>query len=109
MRILKSIPKSILNKQVYGSYRFYSNSAETFVNSSSSSYIQEMYQEFLRNPEGVHLSWRVYFRNMDNGRQEGFQAPPSLIPRLGVEGSLPLAGGVSGEILDTMKVQLMVR
>lgn len=78
-------------------------SHENFVNSQSYSYIDAMYNAWLKDPASVHVSWNSYFNNLKNNSPQPFQAPPTLIP------SIKLNTIPSGEIMDTMKVQLMVR
>ncbi|XP_062709579.1 2-oxoglutarate dehydrogenase complex component E1 isoform X3 [Aedes albopictus] len=51
-----------------------SAAAEPFLNGSSSNYIDDMYNAWLRDPASVHASWDAYFRN------NSYEAPPSLAP-----------------------------
>ncbi|XP_035793893.1 2-oxoglutarate dehydrogenase, mitochondrial-like isoform X2 [Anopheles albimanus] len=51
-----------------------STAAEPFLNGSSSNYIDDMYNAWLRDPASVHASWDAYFRN------NSYSAPPSLAP-----------------------------
>ncbi|XP_035906132.1 2-oxoglutarate dehydrogenase, mitochondrial isoform X2 [Anopheles stephensi] len=51
-----------------------SAAAEPFLNGSSSNYIDDMYNAWLRDPASVHASWDAYFRN------NSYAAPPSLAP-----------------------------
>uniref|UniRef100_A0A1Q3FYP1 2-oxoglutarate dehydrogenase complex component E1 n=1 Tax=Culex tarsalis TaxID=7177 RepID=A0A1Q3FYP1_CULTA len=51
-----------------------SAAAEPFLNGSSSNYIDDMYNSWLRDPASVHASWDAYFRN------NSYSAPPSLAP-----------------------------
>jgi 2-oxoglutarate dehydrogenase E1 component len=89
------------------------SSAETFVNSQSISYVDAMYSAWLKDPNSVHISWQTYFKNVDSGSATPFTAPPTLIPSSVIGASLEPVAAVnsipSAEILDTMKVQLMVR
>jgi len=88
-----------------------------------------MYMAWKHDPKSVHISWQVYFRNMEEGGMpvsQAFQAPPNIIPR--ADGSTPSykpstgtstgrsTGAQTGtsilESSDTMKhlkVQLIVR
>ncbi|KAI9009966.1 oxoglutarate dehydrogenase, E1 component [Phycomyces nitens] len=89
-----------------------------FLQGNSANYIEEMYEAWLKDPSAVHLSWQVYFRNMANGvsPSEAYTPPPTLVPsgsaRLPV---LPGAGmsspmnASSKEVIDHMKIQLLVR
>ncbi|KAJ3413112.1 2-oxoglutarate dehydrogenase E1 component [Chytridiales sp. JEL 0842] len=100
------------------------SSTESFLSGSSASYVEEMYNAWLEDPKSVHLSWQIYFRNLAaNGTQPAFTAPPTISPASlgadGADGSIGvgehLAGELSAspipqnEILDHMKVQLIVR
>jgi 2-oxoglutarate dehydrogenase E1 component len=46
--------------------------AENFLNGSSTTYIEEIYQAWLNDPKSVHKSWDVYFRT------NTVQSPPTL-------------------------------
>lgn len=46
--------------------------AENFLNGSSATYIEEIYQSWLADPKSVHKSWDIYFRT------NSVQAPPTL-------------------------------
>ena len=45
---------------------------DDFINGTSTTYIEEIYQAWLQNPTAVHKSWDVYFRT---GK---YQSPPTL-------------------------------
>ena len=89
--------------------------SETFANGQNYSYIQSMYEAYLKDPKSVHISWQSYFKNIDLNLENPYQPPPtltgasttSLLPQLGMV-DVP-SPGRGTEILDTMKVQLMVR
>ncbi|KAI8815412.1 thiamine diphosphate-binding protein [Cladochytrium replicatum] len=101
------------------------NPAEAFLNGPSMSYIEEMYLAWLESPTSVHLSWQIYFKNMlSGGNIPAFIPPPTIIPSaadsIGYDGAESLVepsdvtdtlpGYIpTGEIMDHMKVQLMVR
>lgn len=82
--------------------------SDEFINSTSANYVDEMYAEYKKNPESVHASWRAYFKNIDGGASpsQAFQAPPNLSPLSSVD-ALPTQG--SSEVLDHLKVQMLVR
>ncbi|KAJ3216898.1 2-oxoglutarate dehydrogenase E1 component [Dinochytrium kinnereticum] len=95
---------------------------ETFLNGPSATYIEEMYNAWLTDPKSVHLSWQIYFRNLyaaDGSKAPAFIPPPTITPAaLGADGALVqedltdhLEGNLipANEILDHMKVQLLVR
>ncbi|CAF3244215.1 unnamed protein product [Rotaria socialis] len=45
---------------------------ESFLNASSSNYIDEMYEQWSKDPQSVHKSWDLYFRH------QHYQRPPTL-------------------------------
>ncbi|XP_069773772.1 2-oxoglutarate dehydrogenase complex component E1 isoform X3 [Narcine bancroftii] len=62
--------------------RFYTApvAAEPFLSGTSSNYVEEMYFAWLENPQSVHKSWDVFFRNANMGAPPGtaYQSPPPL-------------------------------
>lgn len=76
-----------------------------------------MYMQWKRDPESVHVSWQVYFRNMEEGDMpvsQAFQPPPTIVPA--PIGGLPAFAtpglgmdGQSTEVMKHLKVQLLVR
>lgn len=48
------------------------NRTTGFLSGSSAVYIEELYQSWLKNPDSVHKSWDIYFRN------NSVQVPPTL-------------------------------
>ena len=68
------------------------------------------------DPSSVHISWQVYFKNMEDGDMpisQAFQPPPTIVPTPvgGVPQVMPGLGmkGASGEVTSHLKVQLLVR
>ncbi len=53
-------------------------SQENFANGSSSIYFDQMYEQWRKDPESVHASFRAYFENVDSGAASAYQAPPTL-------------------------------
>ncbi|XP_011066669.1 PREDICTED: 2-oxoglutarate dehydrogenase, mitochondrial isoform X4 [Acromyrmex echinatior] len=95
---------------------------EPFLNGSTSSYVEEMYNAWLQDPHSVHVSWDSFFRNSTAGAAPGFayQAPPSLAPsynQVPLGALLPLGGGtqlgqapVNEKIIDDhLAVQAIIR
>ncbi|ODV90195.1 hypothetical protein CANCADRAFT_31230 [Tortispora caseinolytica NRRL Y-17796] len=88
-----------------------SSANDTFLQSNSANYIDEMYHAWKQDPTSVHISWQCYFKNLDSGvaPSQAFQAPPTLVPPPD-GGVMPIAGlGGSSAIDIHMKVQLLVR
>ncbi|XP_025073596.1 2-oxoglutarate dehydrogenase, mitochondrial [Pogonomyrmex barbatus] len=95
---------------------------EPFLNGSTSSYVEEMYNAWLQDPNSVHVSWDSFFRNSTAGATPGFayQAPPSLAPsynQVPLGALLPLGVGtqlgqtpVNEKIIDDhLAVQAIIR
>ncbi|ORY80001.1 Thiamin diphosphate-binding protein [Protomyces lactucae-debilis] len=82
--------------------------------SNSANYIDEMYAAWKQEPTSVHISWQVYFKNMENGGEpsQAFQAPPTIVPTPtgGVPSIVPGEGLAKGtDVSNHLKVQLLVR
>ncbi|XP_026815298.1 2-oxoglutarate dehydrogenase, mitochondrial isoform X4 [Rhopalosiphum maidis] len=96
---------------------------EQFLNGTSASYIEDMYNAWLADPKSVNVSWDTFFKNCDAGAQPGaaYQAPPSLAPPgknevllssiLPAVQSTTAIGGVFSEkmIDDHLAVQAIIR
>ncbi|XP_068966957.1 2-oxoglutarate dehydrogenase complex component E1 isoform X7 [Bombus flavifrons] len=95
---------------------------EPFLNGSSSTYVEEMYNAWLQDPHSVHVSWDSFFRSSTAGAAPGlaYQAPPSLAPshnQVPLGALLPLGGGtqlsqipVNEKIIDDhLAVQAIIR
>ncbi len=54
------------------------SSSESFANGTSSVYMEQMYEQWRRDPDSVHASWKHYFQNVENDVATPFQAPPTL-------------------------------
>ncbi|XP_043254318.1 2-oxoglutarate dehydrogenase, mitochondrial isoform X1 [Colletes gigas] len=105
--------------------RKYTNrvATEPFLNGSSSSYVEEMYNAWLQDPQSVHVSWDAFFRSSTAGAGPGlaYQAPPSLAPshnQIPLGALLPLGSGgsqlsqipVNEKIIDDhLAVQAIIR
>ncbi|XP_055518413.1 2-oxoglutarate dehydrogenase complex component E1 isoform X2 [Leucoraja erinacea] len=68
--------------RTFQQWRFYTApvAAEPFLSGTSSNYVEEMYFAWLENPQSVHKSWDVFFRNANMGAAPGtaYQSPPPL-------------------------------
>ncbi|UKZ55313.1 2-oxoglutarate dehydrogenase E1 component [Trichoderma virens] len=91
------------------------NPSDSFLSGSTANYVDEMYMQWKQDPKSVHVSWQVYFKNMESGDMpisQAFQPPPNLVP--GMTGGVPrLAGGLAledgSDVTNHLKVQLLVR
>ncbi|CAJ0587449.1 unnamed protein product, partial [Mesorhabditis spiculigera] len=94
---------------------------ESFMNGSTSVYIEQMYAAWQQDPTSVHVSWDAYFRNVDNGAAPGqaFQAPPTAAlsltgvhqPAVGshIPTDLTASDTPVKSISDHLKIQLLIR
>lgn len=88
---------------------------ESFLSGGSSNYVEEMYSAWRANPEAVHRSWQVYFREAEAGGPNPFVPPPTMhglgAPPAPVQTSMLTA--IAQEPLtghsETMKVVQLVR
>jgi 2-oxoglutarate dehydrogenase E1 component len=55
---------------------------ESFLTGTSSLYAEQMYENYLHNPNSVHESWKTYFDNVEQGIQysEGDFSNPTAVP-----------------------------
>lgn len=55
---------------------------ETFLSGSTSLYAEQMYEQYLENPDSVHGSWKQYFENLEQGVAYNAEdySRPSMIP-----------------------------
>ncbi|KAF2137577.1 uncharacterized protein K452DRAFT_235498 [Aplosporella prunicola CBS 121167] len=90
---------------------------DSFLQGNTANYVDEMYMQWKRDPSSVHVSWQVYFKNMESGDMpvsQAFQPPPTIVAPLG---GLPafttpgqgLSASEGGEVMNHLKVQLLVR
>ncbi|XP_050464687.1 2-oxoglutarate dehydrogenase complex component E1 isoform X3 [Cataglyphis hispanica] len=123
--IVRSHPLTRTSQVIFTeSARKYNSRAATepFLNGSSSSYVEEMYNAWLQDPHSVHVSWDSFFRNSTAGVAPGlaYQAPPCLAPshnQVPLGALLPLSGGtqlgqapVNEKIIDDhLAVQAIIR
>ncbi|EON69053.1 oxoglutarate dehydrogenase (succinyl-transferring), E1 component [Coniosporium apollinis CBS 100218] len=93
---------------------------DSWLQGNTANYVDEMYLSWKRDPSSVHVSWQVYFKNMESGDMpvsQAFQPPPSLVPA--PEGGPVFAGSIDASIAPSqaqgtdvtnhLKVQLLVR
>ncbi|KAI9660821.1 MAG: 2-oxoglutarate dehydrogenase E1 component [Trizodia sp. TS-e1964] len=93
------------------------DSNDSFLQGNTANYVDEMYMSWKKDPLSVHISWQVYFRNMESGDMpisQAFQAPPTIVgnPIGGVQSVAPglgMAAGEGSDITNHLKVQLLVR
>ncbi|KAL5968232.1 2-oxoglutarate dehydrogenase mitochondrial, partial [Taenia solium] len=107
-----------LNRWISCTVRYqHKSAAEPFLNGTSSNYIEDIYAAWLKDPNSVHKSWDVYFRNVSNGTSVGaaYTTPPTLgFEQFGVQFVPPMettvSAGVSAKsIQDHLTVQMIIR
>ncbi|PIK53563.1 putative 2-oxoglutarate dehydrogenase, mitochondrial-like [Apostichopus japonicus] len=54
--------------------------AEPFLSGNSSIYVEGMYESWLQDPNSVHKSWDIFFKNAENGAAPGtaYSPPPPV-------------------------------
>ncbi|KAI9806155.1 MAG: 2-oxoglutarate dehydrogenase E1 component [Piccolia ochrophora] len=86
---------------------------DSFLQGNTANYVDEMYLLWKKEPTSVHVSWQVYFKNMEGGEMpvsQAFQPPPNIVPAGGVPSFMPgMATGQGGDVTNHLKVQLLVR
>ncbi|CAG8487584.1 5643_t:CDS:2 [Funneliformis caledonium] len=85
---------------------------DVFLQGNTATYIEEMYEAWLKDPSSVHLSWQVYFKNIQSGinPRVAYQPPPTIVPLTGSATTVvPTDTSSSYDVNNHMKVQLLVR
>ncbi|KAK9453832.1 thiamine diphosphate-binding protein [Dipodascopsis uninucleata] len=88
---------------------------DAFLDGNSANYIDEMYDAWKRDPTSVHISWQVYFKNMESNDiapSRAFIPPPNIVPTSSAAVPYVVPGaGLAGnsDVISHLKVQLLVR
>lgn len=89
---------------------------DNFLSGNTANYIDEMYLQWKEDPKSVHVSWQIYFKNMESGDMpisQAFTPPPSLVPNSpAIVPNVAGAGvgiGEGSDVTNHLKVQLLVR
>lgn len=90
---------------------------DNFLQGENANYIDEMYVQYKQDPKSVHVSWQIYFKNMESGNMpisQAFQPPPNLVPTssavvTGLAAGAGVGLGEGSEVDNHLKVQLLVR
>lgn len=90
--------------------------SESFLSGSSSSYVEQMYEAWRKDPSSVHASWNAFFKNADAGLAPGqaFHAPPALVSNADAAATASMLqqvspGNVHKEIEESMKLLQLIR
>ncbi|KAI9821453.1 MAG: 2-oxoglutarate dehydrogenase E1 component [Thelocarpon impressellum] len=88
---------------------------DSFLQGNTANYVDAMYMQWKKDASSVHVSWQVYFANMEDGDMpisQAFQPPPTIMPTPagGVPTFVPRTGaGEQSDVTNHLKVQLLVR
>ncbi|KAI1825175.1 oxoglutarate dehydrogenase [Xylaria intraflava] len=87
---------------------------DNFLSGNTANYIDEMYIQWRQDPASVHVSWQVYFKNMESGDMpidQAFTPPPTIVPVVSgsVGATVGMGVGHGADVTNHLKVQLLVR
>lgn len=93
---------------------------DSWLQGNTANYVDEMYLSWKRDPSSVHVSWQVYFKNMESGDMpvsQAFQPPPTLVPApeggpvfaSSIDASIAPSQAQGTDVTNHLKVQLLVR
>ncbi|KAF9437393.1 2-oxoglutarate dehydrogenase E1 component [Entomortierella beljakovae] len=102
VRIRSSLPRMTTS--------VHTHSFSTTTPHNSASYADEMYSAWRKDPTSVHRSWQIVFEN--NSHKLGsssVQTPPTIPTSGGVPTLVPGSEAGSSDVIDHLKIQLLVR
>ncbi len=118
-------PRTMLFGNNFG---FFSNSRvleqtstqESFLSGTSSVYAEQMYEQWRKDPQSVHASWRIYFQNLEGGASTPFELPPTTgqdpvtmqllnLIKSGAGASGQQSGDVTFNVQQSQKLMLLIR
>ncbi len=93
---------------------------DNFMNGSNSVYLEQMYDNWVRDRNSVHPSWDAYFSNVTNGlpSDQAFAVPPTLgggqqtispIIPTGQTSRAPATQDIQKMITDSSKILVLVK
>eukprot|EP01100_Stratorugosa_tubuloviscum_P011885 TRINITY_DN540_c2_g1_i1.p1 TRINITY_DN540_c2_g1~~TRINITY_DN540_c2_g1_i1.p1 ORF type:complete len:1033 (+),score=522.37 TRINITY_DN540_c2_g1_i1:49-3147(+) len=92
--------------------------SESFIDGTSATYVEQMYEGWKRDPNSVHISWASYFQNVEAGAPPGeaYMSPPTLHTP-SAKAPAPSSSSYSHtksstspqEILDSLKLVTLIR
>ena len=101
------------------------NTQESFLSGTSSVYAEHMYEQWRKDPNSVHASWRIYFQNLEGGASTPFELPPTvgqdpvtqqllnLLKQGGVSSATGTSSGtpqdVTRKVQEAQKLMMLVR
>jgi 2-oxoglutarate dehydrogenase E1 component len=114
----KRLPSAVISQKRYAAaVASAPDPNDSFLSGNTANYIDEMYLQWKEDPTSVHVSWQVYFRNMESGdmpMSQAFTPPPTIVPAPtgGAPGFMPgpdMVAGQGSDVTNHLKVQLLVR
>ncbi|XP_009949745.1 PREDICTED: 2-oxoglutarate dehydrogenase-like, mitochondrial, partial [Leptosomus discolor] len=111
---IKLLEKQDIARRVFlhGQRYVSSGTSEPFLSGSNSNYVEEMYYAWLENPESVHKSWDLFFRNANAGQACDPHLPDQLERKASFLQSHGLAqtrGKAEKLVEDHLAVQSLIR
>ncbi|XP_019472996.1 2-oxoglutarate dehydrogenase-like, mitochondrial isoform X2 [Meleagris gallopavo] len=111
---IKTLQKPDVARRVFfrGQRYVSSGTSEPFLSGSNSNYVEEMYYAWLENPQSVHKSWDLFFRNANAGQTYDPQLPDQLERKASFLQSHGLAqtpGKAEKLVEDHLAVQSLIR
>ncbi|XP_020713905.1 2-oxoglutarate dehydrogenase, mitochondrial isoform X2 [Ceratitis capitata] len=100
------------NSTILAAIRAYSSApAEQFASGTSATYVEEMYNSWLRDPTSVHTSWDAYFRSNSYNAPPDFQpVQRNLVPLSSSINALSSGGAIDSKTIeDHLAVQAIIR
>lgn len=121
LRTTKILPHNRISLFHTSVPKFNLQSQESFIDGTSATYVEQMYNAWIKDPQSVHVSWASYFSNIVAGLPPGqaYSAPPSLggavVKPTGVlltTSTLPAQAGDAASLKQlrlSVQVQAMIR
>ncbi|RLN90840.1 hypothetical protein BBJ28_00016069, partial [Nothophytophthora sp. Chile5] len=83
--------------------------SESFMTGTNNAYVEEMYSSWKTDPQSVHKSWDVYFRQIESGSVPGeaFIPPPTI--QAGVTPVRSVGGASSLDQNDALGLSYLIR
>ncbi|RLN71387.1 hypothetical protein BBJ28_00015756, partial [Nothophytophthora sp. Chile5] len=83
--------------------------SESFMTGTNNAYVEEMYSSWKTDPQSVHKSWDVYFRQIESGSVPGeaFIPPPTI--QAGVTPVRSVGGAPSLDQNDALGLSYLIR
>jgi 2-oxoglutarate dehydrogenase E1 component len=114
--LLKQFSKPKFNSLIkVNKFNFANMTTDSFNTGTNASYVEQMYSAWLKDPKSVHISWNVYFNNLEKGVDpaSAYQIPPTIDSTASIgfrQQSVPTKStDTLSSIQDSMKVILLIR